>query len=86
MTDFTIDDMITNALEGKPEAFRNAFNDIMVSKIADAVELRKQEIAQSLYPDAEDQNDQESDESDEEDLETYDTEDENVEEPDENDS
>jgi len=76
MTDFTIDDMINSVLEKQPDTFKGAFSSIMQAKIADAIEYKKQEVAQSMYGDEpeEDQEDQEDEEeySEEEPAETED--------------
>jgi len=49
MTDFTIDDMIASAIEGKPAEFKTAFDSIMASRVAQAVENKKIEVAQSMF-------------------------------------
>lgn len=53
MADFTTDDMIGYAIEKKPEDFKAAFNDIMVDKIAAAIDAKKQEVASNYFNDEE---------------------------------
>lgn len=51
MTNFTIDDMISSAIEQKPETFKDAFSNLMAAKVAQAVEDKKQELAHSYFND-----------------------------------
>jgi len=64
MAEFTIDDMINSALAGKPDTFRAAFDDVMVNKLASAIEDKKQEIAQTMFADEEPSDEYEEDEED----------------------
>jgi hypothetical protein len=50
-------DLISAALEQKPIDFENAFNDILVNKLNDAIAIKKVEIAQGIYkePEAEEE-------------------------------
>ena len=52
MSDIT--DLIATALDKQPDQFNTAFNDIMADKVAAALEVKKQEIAQSYMADYED--------------------------------
>lgn len=61
MAEFTIDDMINSAASGKPDAFRTAFDDIMLNKIADAIAGKREEIAQTMFADEEQADEQEED-------------------------
>jgi len=78
MTDFTIDDMINNAIESKPETFKDAFNHLMAAKIAQAVEDKKLELAQNMFSGEQEEEQSETDSNEEyqedEYLETEDTE------------
>jgi len=74
MAEYTIDDMISSVLEKKPETFKSAFNDVMAQKALESIEAKKQEIAQSMFNNGEEQ--EQEDNSTEDDLEI---EDENVE-------
>lgn len=58
MSDFTIDDMISSAIDKKPETFKDAFNSIMAAKVAAAVEAKKQEVAANMFNDEEDSDSQ----------------------------
>lgn len=46
---YDISDLIVSAIEQKPLDFENAFNDLVVDKIRDAVEQKKIDIAQQMY-------------------------------------
>lgn len=46
---YDIKDLIATSVEGKPTDFENVFNSIIVDRISDAVELKKQEVAQSMF-------------------------------------
>lgn len=70
MAEFTLDDMISSAIDSKPETFKDAFNSVMAAKIAQAVEDRKQEIASSMLADEEPDTEQE-DSDDNQDLEDF---------------
>lgn len=52
MSDIT--DLIATALDKQPDQFNTAFSDIMADKVAAALEVKKQEIAQSYMADYED--------------------------------
>jgi hypothetical protein len=47
----SVQDLISTSYEQKPLDFQNAFDSLMVSRIAAAVDNRKMEIAQSLFND-----------------------------------
>ena len=65
MSEFTIDDMIGAALEKRPDDFRTAFNDVMHSKLAAAVDQRKQEVAQSYLAQPEEDSEESEEETEE---------------------
>lgn len=46
---YTVNDLISNALEQKPVEFENTFNSLVLDKLTAAVETRKQEIATSMF-------------------------------------
>jgi len=48
MENMNIADIIKSSFEGKPKGVEDAFNDVMQQKMADAIETRRQEIAQSM--------------------------------------
>lgn len=64
MSEYTVSDMIGNVLDKNPDQFRTAFNDVIADKIAAAIELRKQEVAQNIFATSEEQ--EESEEGSEE--------------------
>lgn len=49
MSDYTTQDMVGFALEKKPEDFKTAFADIMLDKIADALDAKKKEVASTYF-------------------------------------
>ena len=65
----TIEDIINAAKEESPSNFQTAFNDLLLNKIADAVQARKQEIAQNFFNQEEDSAEQEQSEEQPEDAE-----------------
>lgn len=74
MSEFTVDDLVNFAIQNDAVNVKRAFDDIMVNKIEDAIEGRREEVGVSLFgepePELEDENDQsEDDYSDEENLE-----------------
>lgn len=46
---YDLEDLVVAALEQKPTDFETAFNDLIVDRIATAVENKKIEIAQQMY-------------------------------------
>lgn len=46
---YTLDDLIDNVFKSKPLDFDTAFDDIIRDKITDAVELKKQAIAKTIF-------------------------------------
>lgn len=53
--EFTIDDMVSAARSDSPSDFQSAFNNVILDKIADAIEAKKVELAKNYfnYEDAE---------------------------------
>jgi len=49
MDKYDIKDLIAASVNEKPNDFENIFNDIISSRIGDAVEMKKQEVAQSMF-------------------------------------
>ena len=76
MEKLNVADIIKGAFEGKPADVANAFNAAIQDKLADAIELKKQEITQNMYgdPDTEEEDYDEVD-ADETDLDNFDVED-----------
>ena len=46
---YNINDLIASTLEQKPIDFENAFRDVLVDKLNDAIAAKKIEIAQRIY-------------------------------------
>lgn len=70
---FTIQDMIGSVNQESPSEFQNAFNDLILDKIAAAVDAKKQEVAQNYFnnvSDEEEHTDEENEEITDEDTET----------------
>lgn len=61
---FTIDDMIASVIDKQPETFKDAFNDLMGQRAAQAILDKKEELAQTVFASSE-----EEDEAPEEDVE-----------------
>jgi len=53
-------DMVTAALSGDKEAFQSAFNDVIVNKVSDALEIKKVEVASTLITPEEETNEPET--------------------------
>lgn len=49
MSDYTTHDAITLAAQGEASKFKEAVNDILMSKVADAISLEKFNVAQSMF-------------------------------------
>lgn len=62
MSEFSVQDMIGSVLEKQPDQFRTAFNDVMVDKIAAALDIKKQEVAQNYFTTSEEETEQETEE------------------------
>ena len=50
---FTIDDMIASVLDKEPQTFKDAFSELMAQKAAQAVIAKKEELAQTVFTQAE---------------------------------
>jgi len=46
---YSITDLISNAFDQKPTEFENNFGSLMVDRLRSAVEIKKQEIAASMF-------------------------------------
>ena len=67
------EDLINSVLSKQPDTFANAFNDIMSQKAVEAIDLRKQELARTMFSASSDQSQEEESLANEQE-----TEDENV--------
>ena len=54
MENMNVADIIQQAFAGRPQGVEDAFNNVIQQKMADAIELRRQEIAHSMFADSED--------------------------------
>lgn len=71
MENVTVADLIGNAAEQSPEAFRQTFDQLMHDKVVAAIEVRKQEVAANYFSaDAEEELETENEEQDGQDTET----------------
>ena len=52
---YDIQSLVVSALEQKPDEFAQGFNSLMVDRLNSAIELRKNEIAQSMFADPNDE-------------------------------
>lgn len=62
MSEFNTMDLVNYAVENKPDQFRTAFNELIAGRIAAAVEVRKQEVAQNYLSDDEVEEDESTEE------------------------
>jgi len=46
---YNISDLIAATIDQKPSDFESIFNDMLIDKITSAVELKKIEVAQSMF-------------------------------------
>lgn len=46
---YTVQDLVNFAFNQKANDFKNAFDDILVNRIADAVDNKKIEVAQTMF-------------------------------------
>lgn len=53
MDNYTTTDLIDFALTQKPLEFENAFNSLIADKLTAAVDMKKIEVAQSIFPSGE---------------------------------
>lgn len=49
MENMNVADIIQQAFAGRPQGVEDAFNNVIQQKMADAIEYRRQEIAQSMF-------------------------------------
>lgn len=55
MSEVTVADLIGNAADQSPEAFKQTFDQLMQDKIVAALDVRKQEVAASYFSSAEEE-------------------------------
>lgn len=60
MSDVTTRDAVSFAVAGEATKFKDAVNDILMAKVADAIEVERFNVAQSMFPevDQEDMSDE----------------------------
>lgn len=66
MSDYTISDMISSAARSSPSEFQTAFNNLMLDRIAAAVDQKKIEFAQHYF--SQDDDSEEANDNTEEDT------------------
>lgn len=47
---YGLEDLVSATIEQRPSDFQNVFNSLVTDRIQDAIQDRKVEIAQSMYP------------------------------------
>lgn len=57
MSEFTISDMIDSANRSSPSDFQSTFNNVLLDKIAAAIEQKRLEVAQTYFSSDEDSED-----------------------------
>jgi len=55
MTEYTTDDLVKFSLNQQPIEFENAFNSLMVDRLAIAINDKKTEMAQTIFRDQEEE-------------------------------
>jgi hypothetical protein len=55
MTEYTTDDLVKFSLNQQPIEFENAFNSLMVDRLATAINDKKTEMAQTIFRDQEEE-------------------------------
>jgi len=58
-------DLIAHALESNPTKVSDTFNDLIMTRVADAVQARKQELSNAMFDDGQEDDGEEIDDSDE---------------------
>lgn len=64
MSEVTVADLISNAAEQSPEAFRQTFDQLMHDRVVAALDVKKQEIAASYFSAEKDTQDLDTDNED----------------------
>jgi hypothetical protein len=49
LPNMNVADIIQNAFDKKPQGVEDAFNNVIQQKMADAIDARREQIAQSMY-------------------------------------
>lgn len=60
MTNYTASDLVDFALTQKPVDFEDAFSSLIADKLTAAVDMKKIEVAQSIFPQAEENYEEET--------------------------
>lgn len=60
MTDYTVADLVGATLEKSPDKFKEVFDDVMGNKIAAALEVKRQEVAQNFMSDEQEESSDEN--------------------------
>jgi hypothetical protein len=60
MDKYTIQDLILSAADQKPDDFAQGFNSLMIDKLNDAIDVKKQEMAQFMFSDTDEISDDEN--------------------------
>lgn len=61
MTNYTASDLLDFAMTQKPLEFEDAFSSIIADKLTAAVDMKKIEVAQSIFPQAEENYEEDTD-------------------------
>ena len=46
---YDVTDLISSALEQKPVDFQTAFNDILLDRVRNAIDIKKNEVSQKMF-------------------------------------
>lgn len=58
MDKYDIRDLIASSVQEKPTEFESIFQDLIKSRLSDAVEIRKQEVAQAMFNGSEEESEE----------------------------
>lgn len=75
LPNMNVADIIQNAFDKKPQGVEDAFNNVIQQKMADAIDARKEQIAQSMYGSEDDVEPDDDEELDTTEVEEYSDED-----------
>jgi hypothetical protein len=75
LPNMNVADIIQNAFDKKPQGVEDAFNNVIQQKMADAIDARREQIAQSMYGSEDDVEPDDDEELDTTEVEEYSDED-----------
>lgn len=70
MSEVTVADLISNAADQSPEAFRQTFDELMHDRVVAALDVKKQEIAANYFSAEQDSQDSDTENEDQDGQDT----------------